>query len=78
MELGGSGGTVSPLAQMHKKIIWMKVCIYSVKAKSQAGNTWVKDLMATQKDQCWKKISLESKNLHILLENSAENLGSRR
>ena len=27
-----------------KKLIWMEVGIYSVKAKSQAGNKWVKDI----------------------------------
>ena len=31
--------------------------VYSVKAKSQAYNIWVKDKMATQKGQSWKKIS---------------------
>ena len=34
----------------------MGVHIYSVKAKSQAGNIWVKDIMATQEGQSWKKI----------------------
>ena len=29
----------------------MEVHIYSVKAKSQAGNTQVKDIMTTQKSQ---------------------------
>ena len=37
--------------------MWMEVHIYSVKAKSQAGNTQVKDIMTTQKSQSWSKIS---------------------
>ena len=40
----------------------MEVHIYSVKAKSQAGNIWVKDVMTAARDH---------KNLRILLENSA-------
>ena len=40
----------------------MEVHIYSVKAKSQPGNLWVKDIMAAVRDH---------KNLHILPENSA-------
>ena len=35
----------------------MEVHIYSVKAKSQAGNKWVKYIMTTQKGQSQKKIS---------------------
>ena len=36
----------------------MKVHIYSsINAKSQAGNVWVKDMMATQKGQNQEKIS---------------------
>ena len=35
----------------------MKVHIYSVKAKSQAGNIRVKYIMTTQKGQSQKKIS---------------------
>ena len=35
----------------------MEVNIYSVKAKSQAGNIRVKDIMTTQKGQSQKKIS---------------------
>ena len=51
----------------------MKVHIYSVKAKSQAGNIRVKYIMTTQKGQSRKKITLgyyESHlgNLHILLQ----------
>ena len=42
---------------MHQKLIWMKEHIYSVKAKSQAGNIRVKFMMATQKGQSRKKIS---------------------
>ena len=37
--------------------MWMEVQVYSVKAKSQAGNIWVKDIMTTQKGQSQKKIS---------------------
>ena len=54
----------------------MEVHICSVKAKSQAGNVQVKDVMTTQKGQSEKKRDL--KNLRILLENSAEGIGSRR
>ena len=50
------------------------ICIF--KAKSQAGNIEVKDVMTTQKGQSEKERDL--KNLWILLENSAEGLGSRR
>ena len=35
----------------------MEVQIYSAKAKSQAGNVQLKDIMTTQKDQSRKKIS---------------------
>ena len=42
--------------------MWMEVHIYSVKAKSQAGNIWIKDIMTVARDR---------KNLHILPENSA-------
>ena len=35
----------------------MEETIYNVKAKSQAGNTWVQDILTTQKGQSWKKIS---------------------
>ena len=58
----------------------MKVHIYSVKAKSQAGNIRVKYIMATQKGQRRKKISQgyqESHlgNLHIMLEIQPRALG---
>ena len=43
--------------------MWMEVHICSVKAKSQAGNIWVKDIITAARDR---------KNLHILPENSAE------
>ena len=51
----------------------MEVHIYSVKAKSQAGNIWVKYIMTAQIDQSQKKISLGSQgsqrgNLCILLK----------
>ena len=39
------------------KLIWMKEHIYSIKAKSQAGNRRVKYIMATEKGQSQKKIS---------------------
>ena len=42
--------------------MWMEVHIYSVKAKSQAGNIWVEDIMAAARDH---------KNLRVLQENSA-------
>ena len=42
--------------------MWMEVHIYNVKAESQAGNIWVKDIMTAAGD---------SKNLHILPENSS-------
>ena len=58
----------------------MEVNIYSVKAKSQAGNIWVKYIMTTQKDQSQKKISQgfwepHLWNLHILLEIQQRALG---
>ena len=40
----------------------MELHIYSVKAKSQAGNIWIKDIMTEARDRI---------NLCILLENSA-------
>ena len=39
------------------KLLWMKVNIYSVKAKTQAGNIRVKHIMTTQKGQSQKEIS---------------------
>ena len=56
----------------------MEVHIYSVKAKSQAGNICVKDIMTTRKDQSERKSAWDLKNLRILPENSAERLASRR
>ena len=35
----------------------MEVHLYSVKAKSQAGNLWVKGILTTQKDQSCKMFS---------------------
>ena len=61
----------------HNKLMWMVVHIHSVKAKSQAGNVQVKDIMTIQKGQSGKKIR-DLKKLRILLENSAEGLESRR
>ena len=43
----------------------MKVHIYSVKAKSQAGNIIVKYIMTTQKGQSRKKISQEFQESHL-------------
>ena len=40
---------------IYQKLIQMEVHIYSVKAKSQAGNTRVKYIMTTQKGQNRKK-----------------------
>ena len=37
--------------------MWMEVHMYSVKAKSWAGNLGVKDIITTQKGQSRKKIS---------------------
>ena len=42
---------------VHQKLIWMEVHIYSVKARSKAGNIQVKYTMTTQKSQNRKKIS---------------------
>ena len=42
--------------------MWMEVHTYSVKAKSQAGNIWLEDIMAADRDH---------KNLRILQENLA-------
>ena len=35
----------------------MEVHIYSVKAKSQIGNIWVKDIITTQKGQSYNILS---------------------
>ena len=40
-----------------QKLIWMKVNIYNVKAKSQPGDIRVKYIMTTQNGQSQKKIS---------------------
>ena len=37
--------------------MWLEVHIYSVKAKSQAGIIWVKDIMTTQKGQSRKMLN---------------------
>ena len=34
----------------HQSLIWMEVHIYSITAKSQACNIWVKYIITTQKD----------------------------
>ena len=55
----------------------MEINIYStVNVKSQVGNIW--DITTTQKVQSQKKSARDLKNLWILPENSAEDLGSRR
>ena len=46
----------------------MEVHIYSIKAKSQAGNIGIKDIMTAARDR---------KNLHILPENSAGESAAR-
>ena len=38
----------------HKKLMWMEVHVYSVKAKSQAGNIWVKDIIITRSSSSHK------------------------
>ena len=47
----------------------MELHIYSVKAKSQASDMWVKDIMTTVRECDFP---------NILWENSADGLGSRR
>ena len=42
--------------------MWMNVHIYSVEAKSQAGNTWVKAITTTQKGQSQKNLVFTLKN----------------
>ena len=43
---------------MHTKLMRKEVHVYrSVNVRSQAGNIWDKDIMATQKGQSQKKIS---------------------
>ena len=61
--------------------MWMEVHIYILKAKSQAGNIWVKDIMATQKGQSQKKISEGSSEIYafcwkILLKASGPGEGA--
>ena len=41
----------------------MEVHIYSVKAKSEGGTIWVKDIMTTQKGQGCKILSFRSKKI---------------
>ena len=55
--------------------MWLEVHLYSAKAKSQAANIWVKDIMTTEKGQSQRCSARDLKNLHIFLENSAEGLG---
>ena len=48
---------------MHQILIWIEVQIYSVKAKSQAGNRRFKYIMTTKKDQSRKKSARDLRNL---------------
>ena len=57
--------------------------IYSVKAKSQAGNIRIKYIMTTQKGQSRKEnqlgiLEISSREFMHYFGNSAEGLGSRR
>ena len=36
---------------MHTKLMWKEVHMYSVKAKSQSVNVWIKDIMTAQKGE---------------------------
>ena len=58
----------------------MEVHMYSDNAKINAGNTWFKAIMTTQKERksAKRKSVRDLKNLCILQENSAESIGSRR
>ena len=58
----------------------MKVHMYSDNAKINAGNTWFKAIMATEKERksAKRKSVRDLKNLCILQENSAESIGFRR
>ena len=55
----------------------MEVHIYRIKAKSQAGNVQVKDIITTPKTKAERKSDKDLKNLRILLENLTEGLGTR-
>ena len=52
--------------------------MYSVKAKSQLGNIWVKDIWQHKKVKATRYSARDLKNLSILPENSTEGLGSRK
>ena len=56
------------------KIMWMDEQMYSVKAKSQAGNIWVKNIMTTKKVKPARYSARDIKGSSILPENSAESL----
>ena len=57
----------------------MEVKIYTVKAKGPASNKWVKDIKwQNKKAKAERKSTRDLKNLYILLEKSAQGLGSRR
>ena len=57
----------------------MDIRIYSIYMNSQAGNMTVYiDYNETQKGQSCKTLSRNLKYLHLLMENSAGGLGSRR
>ena len=53
--------------------MWMEVHIHSVKARRQVDDIWEHEKSKPKRKADWDLI-----NLHILLENSAEDLGSRR
>ena len=57
--------------------MWMEVHIYNATDMSQAGNIWVKDIMTTGQGDL-RYLARDLENLHILQENSAEGIGSRR
>ena len=62
-----------------KKLMWIEVHIYSVKAKSQAGNIWMTNIWWQHKKTKTARYSAsDPKNLCILPENSAEGIRSRR
>ena len=61
----------------NQNIIWLEVHINVVKAKSQAGNIWVKHIM-TKQAKATRYWAGDLKNSCILLENSVEGFKSRR
>ena len=62
----------------HKTLTWIDVHIYSNKAESQPGNTWVEiSSWHHKKAKAERRSAGDLENSCILLENSAEGLGSR-